>query len=194
MYLNFQPAHTGQGHGIILSDDEDDIIAKVKRQKTSYLVQKYVERPLLVHDTKFDMRQYFLIMIDETHIRCFSHWICSVKFASQSFSLDDFDESIHITNACIQQKYRQSSSIHLPDHHMWTLDQLREYFVYIGRKGVWEREIYPKMKEVIQSIVKESVLDIDLKPGRFELFGNDWIITDDCKPYLLEVNRCPGLR
>lgn len=59
----------GQGHGIILSDNEDDILEKVKRQKTKYVVQKYVECPMLVHDIKFDLRQYFLIMIDDTHLK-----------------------------------------------------------------------------------------------------------------------------
>lgn len=189
-----QPAHTGQGHGIILSDNEDDVIAKVKRQKTNYLVQKYVERPLLVFRTKFDMRQYFLIMIDDTHLRCFSHWICSVKFASQEYTLDDFDESIHITNACIQQKYRTRSNARLPFHHMWTLDQLKEYFANeLGKPEVWDRDIYPTMKNTIVSIAEQSVKSIELKSGRFELFGNDWILTDDLRPYLLEVNRCPGL-
>lgn len=162
-----QPAHTGQGHGIILSDNEDDVIAKVKRQKTSYLVQKYVERPLLVHNTKFDLRQYFLISIDETKFRCFSHWICSVKFASQQFSLEDYDEQIHITNACVQQKYKHTSSEHIPLNHMWTLEKLIEHIGQTGGKpDVWQREIYPTMKENIVAIVKESVNDIDLKPGR----------------------------
>lgn len=96
-------------------------------------------------------------MIDNTHLRCFSHWICSVKFASKPFSLEDYDESIHITNACIQQKYRQTSSIHLPGHHMWTLDQLIEYFGQIGKTDAWEHDIYPTMKDVIVRIVRECV-------------------------------------
>lgn len=67
----------GQGHGIILSDNEDDILEKVKRQKAKYVVQKYVECPMLVHDTKFDLRQYFLIMIDDTHLRyCIAITFC----------------------------------------------------------------------------------------------------------------------
>lgn len=149
---------------------------------------------MLVFRTKFDMRQYFLIMIDEKVLRCFSHWICSVKFASQEYTLDDFDESIHITNACIQQKYRQRSNQRLPYNHMWTLDQLKEYLaVELGQPEVWDRDIYPTMKNVIVSITEQSVKSIDLKPGRFELFGNDWILTEDLRPYLLEVNRCPGL-
>lgn len=59
----------GQGHGIILSDDEQEIIDIVKRQKTKYVCQKYVERVSLVKKCKYDLRQYFLIMIDDTHLR-----------------------------------------------------------------------------------------------------------------------------
>uniref|UniRef100_A0A336MWN6 CSON005251 protein n=1 Tax=Culicoides sonorensis TaxID=179676 RepID=A0A336MWN6_CULSO len=189
-----KPAWTGQGHGIILSDNENDILEKVKRQKTKYVVQKYVECPMLVHDTKFDLRQYFLIMIDDTHLRCFSHWICSVKFASEKYILTDFSERIHITNSCVQQKFRNNKNeIETDLPILWSINQLIEYFGSIGQPTVWDTQIYPVIKSVILSIVEESVSSIDLKPGRFELFGNDWIITSDYKPYLLEVNRCPGL-
>lgn len=76
---------------------------------------------------------------------------------------------------------------------LWSIDQLIEYFGSIGQPNVWKNQIYPVIKSVIVSIVETSIDSIDLKPGRFELFGNDWIITNDFKPYLLEVNRCPGL-
>lgn len=105
--------------------------------------------------------------------------------------MDDFDESVHITNASVQQKYRDNKGTDLPI--LWTLNQLIEYYDSIGKGNEWEEKIYPVIKNTIASIVEASVHSIDLVPGRFELFGNDWIITEDFKPYLLEVNRCPGL-
>lgn len=58
---------------------------------------------------------------------------------------------------------------------------------------MWEEEIVPAMKQAISNIFLSSVSEIELKPGRFELFGNDWILTEDFETYLLEVNRPPSL-
>lgn len=41
---------------------------------------------------------------------------------------------------------------------------------------------------------KSCTNEIELRPGRFELFGLDWIINSDFTPYLLEVNRGPSLQ
>lgn len=125
--------------------------------------------------------------------RCFSHWICSVKFASEKYNLTDFSERIHITNSCVQQKLRREGHVEVDLPILWSIDQLIEYFGTIGHPNVWNNQIYPVIKNVIVQIVEASIASIDLKPGRFELFGNDWIVTNDFKPYLLEVNRCPGL-
>jgi tubulin monoglycylase TTLL3/8 len=45
-------------------DNLEKIIDHVnKHQENKYLVQKYVEKPFLIHNTKFDIRQYFLTLI-----------------------------------------------------------------------------------------------------------------------------------
>lgn len=49
------------------------------------------------------------------------------------------------------------------------------------------------MKDFIVSIVKGSLDQIEMKSGRFELFGIDWLLTEDHTPVLLEINRPPSL-
>lgn len=135
-----------------------------------------------------------MITVDQTHVRCWTHPCCSVKLASSGFTLDNLNESIHITNAYVQQKYGFRSNPNLPSHHMWNLGTLILYIESATGDGhMWNEKIYPTMVRTIQSLFIMSVENIDLKPGRFELFGCDWLITDDYKPYLLEVQRPPGM-
>lgn len=112
-----KPCNSSQGQGIILCNDkkkiEQHLCSKVK-----FVIQKYIEAPLLCYNTKFDIRSYFIILVDQTHVRLFCHPVCSVKLASGEFSLDDLNESIHITNAYVQQKYTFKSNPNLPAHHM----------------------------------------------------------------------------
>lgn len=128
-----KPCNSSQGQGIILCNDKQKIEQHL-RSKVKFVIQKYIEEPLLCYNTKFDIRSYFMILVDQTHVRLFCHPVCSVKLASCEFSLDDLNESIHITNAFVQQKYRyQTSNPNLPAHHMvWQQKKyIESIFLYI---------------------------------------------------------------
>lgn len=144
---------------------------------------------MLVYNTKIDLRQYYLIAIDAHFIRFWSHPLCAVRIASTEFTLDNLAEQAHITNTSIQRKYRRESTENLPYHHMWSTHTLNDHFEKINKPRAWEKTIYPTIKRTLRAVSKISVDQIDLKPGRFELFGCDWLITEDLKTYLLEINR-----
>lgn len=59
-----KPGDKSLGKGIILMDCLTDILNKINqsvKEGLQYVVQKYIERPLLVYKTKIDVRQWFLI-------------------------------------------------------------------------------------------------------------------------------------
>lgn len=190
-----KPARTGEGAGILLSRDSSTIKDFICRHKYKpFVIQKYLERPLLCYGTKFDYRHYFLITIDNNYLRTWSHTTaCTIKFASEPFSLQDFHEAKHITNTAIQMKYSKVSHPYLPHHHMWSLGAFILYLNTLDKGYLWNDYIYPRMVRTVQAVTEASIDNIELTPGRFELFGCDWMLTNDFKPYLLEINRCPSL-
>lgn len=144
-----------------------------------------------MYNTKLDLRQYYLISIDAHSIRFWSHPLCTVRIASTEFTFDDFTARAHITNTSIQRKFRRDSPTRdfLPCHHMWSTHTLNDHFEKIGKPDAWDKYIYPAIKRTLKAISHASVEQIHLHPGRFELFGCDWLITEDLKTYLLEINR-----
>uniref|UniRef100_A0A336MU92 CSON005248 protein n=1 Tax=Culicoides sonorensis TaxID=179676 RepID=A0A336MU92_CULSO len=189
-----KPAWSGEGDGITLLDDHQQIISLLQNANRKFIVQKYIERPLLLYGhTKTDIRQYFLITLDKRHFRGWSHPLCSIKCCSKKFSLTDFHESCHITNTSIQLKYHEKTDVNLPDHHMMSLASLNQYFEQIDKKNVYFDVIYPEMKRVLKEFVEMSYDYIEHRPGRYQLFGCDWMITDDFKVFLIEINATPSL-
>lgn len=166
-----KPTASGQGEGIIVTNDTKRMLRYVGQDNRSYVVQKYIERPLLIYGVKFDIRQYMLIEINENTFCGWAHPLCTFKLASENFTLHKLTESVHITNTTIQQKYTNKASAKLTDHHMWSLDDFNQYCAKIGQENLYSTQIFPSMKNTLKRICEACSEDIEWRTHRFELLG-----------------------
>ncbi|KAF5304471.1 hypothetical protein FQA39_LY09667 [Lamprigera yunnana] len=189
-----KPGNKCRGRGIQLIKNIDDV-TKIMNLKLKYVVQKYIERPLLIYKTKFDIRQWFMI----TSVQPLNIWMykeCYLRFSTQIFSLENFHESLHLTNHAVQCKYTngQQRDKALPDQNMWDTCMFKNYLKDIGYANKWEEVIYPGcLRENIIGVMLACQDTMDRRPNTFELYGADFILGEDFRPWLLEINSSPDL-
>ncbi|XP_022229344.2 tubulin polyglutamylase TTLL4 isoform X2 [Drosophila obscura] len=167
------------------------------------VVQKYIERPLLINDNKFDMRLYVVLTsINPLRIYMYKDGLArfaSVKYSSELSNLDE--RCMHLTNYSINkfsQNYAKNEDFNACQGHKWTLQSL---WSCLENRGVNTKRLWATLRNlVIKGIVSgESGLNrmyrqnVNFRYNCFELFGFDVLLDENLVPWLLEINISPSL-
>lgn len=179
-------------------DDFTNIVVQLRRSLSSgcfCVVQKYIETPLLIYGNKFDIRQFMLVVTGDNDLWIWAHDLLYIRFSSQKFTLDNLHESIHLTNRSIQKQYTNLPRNNaVPSYNHWSRADFEEYLMEeFKQPGLFDEQILAKLHENMIGIVLSALDEIELRSNKFCLFGLDFLISDDFKVYLLEVNNHPGL-
>ncbi|KAK2497683.1 hypothetical protein MC885_000296 [Smutsia gigantea] len=176
-----KPAAKSRGQDIVCMNRVEDILEVVAADnlptKDKWVVQKYIETPLLIYDTKFDIRQWFLVT-DRNPLTIWFYKESYPWFSTQHFSLDSLDSAIHLCNSSIQKHLREDKGLSplLPRHNMWASAQFQEYLQTRGRRALWGSVVCPSMK--CANVYALRVAQGHMEPHRnsFELYGADFIL------------------
>lgn len=168
-----------------------------------WVIQKYISKPLLIGgrnwanspQRKFDIRMYALAqVVDGQHFRGYFYKEGYVRTSSYEFSATDLeDRGIHLTNDAVQNKskdygrYESGNKISFKDFAQYLRD----------RKGMdFHSAVLPAMKAAVRDTLDALWSNIQMSRSvinQFELFGYDFMLDEDGKVYLIEVNTNPCL-
>lgn len=157
------------------------------------LVQRMVENPLLISSGfKFSLRLYVALIDDAV----FLSDVGLVKLAAEPVRSEDISARSHMTNSGREQSMRQETLEYLKQQ----LSQQKEHS--------WD-DLFSSLKQAtgkVFTIYKDMVANnshenIELSNTRRmvskmkipKILGLDFVVDNDLRPWLVEINRFPGL-
>ncbi|XP_025835866.1 probable tubulin polyglutamylase TTLL2 [Agrilus planipennis] len=182
-----KPVAQSQGRGIFLFRKLSELT-----YDTNTIVQRYIEKPLLIGGYKFDLRLYVCIP-SYYPLVVYMYREGLARFGTDKFNLTDLRNPFrHLTNSSInklgpgysEMKERVGSGC------KWTLRQLRRYFQQIG---VRDWLLWQKIEVIVVLTVLSHLAQIPPTLNCFEFLGFDILIDENIRPWLLEVNLSPAL-
>jgi len=184
-----KPVDSGKGEGIFIVKNIKDLEkkyhklqkthgvyhAKLKRKnKVSWLLQEYIDRPMLWKGRKFHIRSYYIITVDR---KIYFSKIAFIVSAKKKYINDNYgDKDIHDSHYDINNEV-----LFCKESHIGFTD-----------------EQYEKMNRAIKKFHKTLIPKLKIKcyPGVnfcFEILGSDIMFTENGDLKFLELNKEPAI-
>ncbi|EPT31437.1 Tubulin-tyrosine ligase family protein [Toxoplasma gondii ME49] len=204
-----KPSSSSRASGVYCLNNPWDIL-KSGRGLSDRLVQKYIERPLLIFSgRKFDMRQWVLIR-SFAPLKVYAFTDLYLRLCSEPYDLRDLHNRFrHISNWNLN---RLNSELHElrslgqqgdpPDEGVTSrvfsdcskpLSALREALDRdTGTENFWDLKIKPQIRKLILQTARAARPSIVPRSNCFELYGFDILLDAEYRPWLIEVNLSPA--
>ncbi|KAM8871409.1 tubulin polyglutamylase TTLL11 [Synchiropus picturatus] len=201
-----KPDGGSQGDGIYLIRDPADLKLVAGSQAKQFVVQEYIQKPLLIDKLKFDIRLYVLLKSLEPLE------IYIAKEGLTRFCTEPYQEPsqknlshvfMHLTNYSLN--VHSGNFVHSDCESTGSKRTLSSVLYRLAAKGVDIKKVW---SDIIALVIKTVIAVVpelrvhhqaDIPPGKpgptcFQILGFDILLTKNLKPVLLEVNSNPSMR
>eukprot|EP00826_Nyctotherus_ovalis_P041315 TRINITY_DN413_c0_g6_i1.p1 TRINITY_DN413_c0_g6~~TRINITY_DN413_c0_g6_i1.p1 ORF type:complete len:191 (+),score=56.83 TRINITY_DN413_c0_g6_i1:193-765(+) len=178
-----------RGRGIKIFNNLAEILDYAQCREQKFVIQKYIENPMIILNRKYDIRQWVLV----TGWNTMSVWFyndCYVRFGATDYDVTRLHSRYsHLTNNCVTKNCEEGEI----EGNMWDLE---EYTLHLKEKygeDMFERKIQPMMKRIVVwslECVQEGMVN---RRRSCELLGYDFMVDEECNPWLIEVNLSPAM-
>ena len=189
--------NTNRGCGIQVSKELEHIKnlisnTNVNGNRRSYIIQKYIEKPLLYKNRKFDIRTFTMMCTINGNLQGYWYTDGYFRTSSREFSLKNISNKfIHLTNDAVQKrlddygKFESGNKLSYPEFQKF-LDSMKIDCDFV-------KQVVPKLKQMAQDSMRavSRKLDPSRKTFTLEIFGYDFMIDEDLNPWMIEVNTNP---
>ncbi|CAH1239473.1 TTLL10 [Branchiostoma lanceolatum] len=206
-----KPTGMNRGRGIFFISSQEEVSSlqerlevmtqNSKRARLPYkgpmarVIQRYVNKPLLLDGKKFDIRVYMLIACTNPYMVMYHPGYA--RLCTQDYSADDLNITAHLTNQWIQKKDPNYEEV--KDETVWSMEHLNDYIneTCADDKGLPQDWVFNgltrRMKDIMLHCFHSVRHKIQCRLGYFDLYGFDFLLDEDMKVYLLEINVNPAL-
>ncbi|XP_013398641.1 tubulin--tyrosine ligase isoform X2 [Lingula anatina] len=180
-----------KGQGVLISSDVEEILHFTDSKSQAHIVQKYLEKPLLLSgDRKFDIRSWVLV---DTQFDIYLYKEGVLRTSSEPYNATDLtDLTSHLTNHCLQEhsqnygKYEEGNELFFDEFNRYLQSQ---------HSVTLSASILPQIENIILECFKackEHLSTAGFAYKSFQLFGFDFMIDEAFKVWLIEVNGSPA--
>eukprot|EP00927_Polykrikos_kofoidii_P061884 TRINITY_DN56706_c0_g1_i1.p1 TRINITY_DN56706_c0_g1~~TRINITY_DN56706_c0_g1_i1.p1 ORF type:complete len:806 (+),score=136.27 TRINITY_DN56706_c0_g1_i1:239-2656(+) len=187
-----------RGCGIRIFNDIEEVMQRVDSKKDKgWVIQKYIERPFLVHKRKFDIRAYCLVVQEPNQgpLRAFAYRDGYLRTTSTAYTTKSFDRMIHLNNDAVQKngeaygKFESANKMSFDEFQKY-LDEHHRKENYNVRQGLVSR-MWSLMADAVHSV--STGLNPRGIDNCFEVYGFDFMVDASFRPWLIECNANPCL-
>ena len=175
-------------------EDENDNIYSKKPTRfyccNDIIIQKYLDNPLLYQKRKFDIRCFVLV---DSNLNVYFCKEGHLKGCSEYYDLNKTNKFIHITNYSFQKNSFNFEKFEIGNEISYT-----DFKKFMKKEGI-PLQKFDDMIYQMKFLIKLSFKAVSNKLKKidpvlcFEIFGYDFILDKDFKPWILEINDNPGL-
>lgn len=153
---------------------------------TYWVAQKYIERPLLYYQRKFDIRVWVLVT-NSLEVYFFNEGY--LRTSSDSYDLRNSNNYVHLTNNCLQQHGKNYGK--WEDGNTIPFDYLKRMIKekYPDHDFDFNKHVLQRMKDLVIDTILSWKKNFNPSNRKFcfELFGYDFLIDEDLRTWLIEV-------
>jgi len=172
--------------------------------KLNYIIQHYINNPLLLDGHKFDFRMYMLVASTNPVMAYYHDGFLRVTLADYDINSDE--KKVLLTNLALNKQiyedveggrlYNGMNEEELKQAQQWSMERLQEHLLKRGKitDPNWlDNYLRPEFKKAMIHLVRMSAHTFLENSAVYELYGVDFMLDEDLNLWFIELNSGPAI-